>query len=263
MSEAIATLRPGLLVALSTSIKGNVEYDKLVLESEHVTVDGAQKARWETERTISIPEEYERAVTVRARARAIVGSVCSATSFGHLCAEENKDKLEAAVAEARQLCADFNASSKLTTISFYVLTGRIAPDDVAAVRAIKGELRDLLADMETGIKTLDTDMVRKAAKQAKQMGSMLTPDAQARVKAAINAARSTATKMVKAGEQAAKEIDRNTLATIRGARTSFLDLDDAGEVAVPVHEARAIDLEPEAIVVAPAQAAARAELEVI
>ncbi len=40
------TLRPGLLVSFKTSIRGNVSYTKKTLESEHITDDGAQEARW-------------------------------------------------------------------------------------------------------------------------------------------------------------------------------------------------------------------------
>jgi hypothetical protein len=244
MSFASTTLRPGLLVGLSTSIRGNVEYVKTTIEEDHATGTGARRAKWETERTIIDPVEFEAATKIRSRARSIVASVCAVSAFGFLCPENSALELEKALAEARKICDDFNRTSNLTRIYFNAITGRIAPDDVSAVRAINGEVRELLSEMEEGIQNLDVKMVRNAADRAKQLGSMLTPNAQARIQIAIDAARKVATKMVKAGEQAAVEIDRRTLTTLSEARTAFLDLDEAGTINAPAHEARAIDLEP-------------------
>lgn len=70
-------------------------------------------------------------------------------------------------------------------------------------------------------------------------------DAEVRIQLAVDAARSVATKMVKAGEQAAQEIDRATIARLTETRTAFLDIDQEDrEIAAPTAEARAIDLEP-------------------
>ena len=51
----IRTLRPGLLVSMSTQIKGGVQYDKFDLETPHIDTDGVQRARWETRRIITDP----------------------------------------------------------------------------------------------------------------------------------------------------------------------------------------------------------------
>jgi vacuolar-type H+-ATPase subunit H len=98
--------------------------------------------------------------------------------------------------------------------------------------------------MVEGIKNLDVTSVRDAADRARDIGRMLTPDAQARIGDAIEAARAAARKIVKAGEQAAQEIDQRNVQRITEARTAFLDLDPAAEVAAPVEEARALDFEP-------------------
>jgi hypothetical protein len=71
---------------------------------------------------------------------------------------------------------------------------------------------------------------------------MLTPEAQARIDVAIKAAREVATKIVSAGETAAVEIDRRTIRTLTEARTAFLDLDGADEIAQPAAHGRALDL---------------------
>jgi hypothetical protein len=239
-----STLRPGLLVSLKTSIRGNVSYDHRDIERDHLTEDGSQLARWETERVISDPAEYEAATKVRSKVRSIISSVCATSAFGLLCPENAFDQLDAAIIEARKLADDFNADAKLTRVRFNVMAGRIASDDVEAVRAINGEVRDLLADMAEGIRNLDVKAVRDAADQARNIGRMLNPDAQARIQEAIDAARSTARQIVKAGDQVAQEIDQLTIRRITEARTAFLDLEPVAEVAVPAAEGRAVDFEP-------------------
>ncbi len=253
MSNPLSTtLRPGLLVGLSTAIKGNVKYNKTETV-ESMTDGGVLVAEWETERTTLDPKEHELAVKVRAKARSLVGSVCAATAFGFLCAEEDRADLDKAFAEAAKLCEEFNVSARVTRIKFYAVTGRIAPDDAGAVRAINSEIRGLIADMQDGIDKLDVEAVRNAAKRATQLGSMLNPDAQAKMQDAIKAARSIATQMVKAGEQVAIEIDAATINKLTSARTAFLDLDDATEVAAPEDTSgRALDLAPHEAVAEPA-----------
>lgn len=238
---ASTTLRPGLLVALSIRVKGNVSYVKRDLETEHAT-DAGLKAKWETERTIADADEFKRATQVRSKARSLVTGVCTATAFGLLCPETGAPDLDKAIADARKLCDDFNRDAQLTRVSCFVLTGRVAADDVEAVKAINGEVRELIADMKDGIESLDVEKVRKAANEAKQIGNMLSPLAQARITVAIEEARKAARKIVAAGETAAIEIDRRTIATLNEARTAFLDLDTSREVAEPTVVGRAVDL---------------------
>ena len=71
------TLRPGLLVRLSTSIKGNVRYSVTELEGDHLTDAGERKARWETERTVRDPDEHQRATKARSKARSVIAGVCA------------------------------------------------------------------------------------------------------------------------------------------------------------------------------------------
>jgi hypothetical protein len=176
-----------------------------------------------------------------------------------LCPETAEPELEAAIAEARRLAEAFNEEATLSRISVYVITGRIAQDDVEAVRAINSEVRDLLADMSKGIENLDVKRVREAASKAKGLGSMLSGEAEARVQIAIDTARSAARQIVKAGETASQEIDTRAIRKITEARTAFLDLSDADEIAAPTVEARGIDLEPETVENPPADPQALAD----
>jgi NACalpha-BTF3-like transcription factor len=244
----VSTLRPGLLVALKTSVRGNVMYSKRDIEQDHIDANGQRRAVWETRRVVQDPAEFERATQVRGKARTLVTAVCAASNFGLLCAEADADKLAGAVAEAREVVTRFNQDSRLTHIDIYLIAARVASDDKEAIRAINSEVRDLLNAMEEGIRNLDVEAVRTAANKAKGMGKILSPYASNQVQMAIDAARSVARKMAKAGEGVAVEIDRAVLNSIRSARTEFLDLDDtdatgSGEAVQPVVVGRAVDFD--------------------
>lgn len=239
----VSTIRPGLLVSLSTRVVGNVEYYKRDLQIAHVTEAGKVKASWETEKTINDPAEFEAATKVRGKARSLITSLCAASSFGLLCPQDQGDKLAAAITEAQALADTFNATASLTRVQVYVIAGRIAADDVEAMRAINSEVTDLLNRMESGVRNLDVDAIREAATKAKALGSMITPAASERLEKAIATARSAARQIVKAGETAAKELDTRAIRAITESRTAFLDLDDAAAIQAPTVTGRALDLE--------------------
>src|SRR5262249_43657556 len=108
-----STLRPGLLVAVTTSVRGNVRYSTKDLGTT-MTVDGAEESRWETERHITDKAEQERASKARSLARSAVQSVCSQSSFGLLCTESKRDQLDNAITEARRIVDEFNEGASVT-----------------------------------------------------------------------------------------------------------------------------------------------------
>lgn len=244
MDTPVSTLRPGLLVSLKTSIGGGAKYSKTEIEADHVTKSGARVARWETERVIADPKEYAEACTARNKARSLIRGVCTLSSFGLLCPEAERAKLDEAVAEARKVTDRFNKKSQLSKVHLYIIAGRVAQDDVEAIRAIRSEIRDLMGEMEAGVKNLDVKSVRDAAQRAKSMSNMLSKEAAEKVMGAVTAARSVASKIVKAGETAAAEIDKQSIAKMVEARTAFLDLDDAKPMRKTKAQARAVDLAP-------------------
>jgi hypothetical protein len=240
----IETLRPGFLISLKTSVRGNVKYDKRDIANE-TTADGKAIAEWETKRIIADPVEFKAAGEARGKARSLINSVCVASAFGLLCPEAAQEELDNAVKSAHAVVDTFNATAKLTRVSVYVMVGKIAADDVEAVKAINSEVSDLLGQMQEGLKNLDVKAIRDAAAKAKGIGQMLAPEAAVRIQMAIDAARSSARKIVQAGETAAAEVDLRAIRAVTEARTAFLDLDEAKEVAAPRQEGRALDLTPE------------------
>jgi hypothetical protein len=240
---AYSTLRPGLLVSLKTSCRGNVRYDRVDLQNDRS--DGHELTKWETTRTISDTAEYERAKKAQSKASNLVRSVCTASAFGLLCPEAQAWKLEDAILQARAVVDEFNKSAQLTRVHVYVIAGKVASDDVEAVKAINSEVRDLIETMREGVANMDVGVIRTAANKAREIGNMLTPEAQVRIQFAIDAARSAAKNIVKAGEGAALEVDRTAIRRIMEQRTAFLDLSEATEISAPQAQARAIDLQPE------------------
>jgi hypothetical protein len=238
------TLRPGLLVAMNTSLHGNVHYEVQQIEAERITTAGTLESEWTTRKTVIDPDEHEAAVKARTKIRGLILSVCSRSDVaGLLCPNDREQDLRDAIAQARTLTEKFNAGARTTHIRFNVVCGRIAQDDVETVRAITGEIRSLMEDMQAGVKALDPQTIRAAANKATQMGQLLSPEANKRLAVAIDVARASARKIVKAGEQAAIEIDRAAIRKINKARTSFLDINtEVAELAEPKPDNRNIDL---------------------
>jgi hypothetical protein len=249
-----STLRPGLLVSLSTTITGNCVYKRRDLIVDHTTNEGTREASWQTDRTIFDAAEDQRAREVRSKARSLITGVCARFGEGTLlCPLTKRNDLDAAISEAKRLAVAFNETATLSRISVTVFTGEVAADDVQAVKDINAEISKLMATMANGIDTLNVEQVREAANKARNLSGMLTEQAQERVQVAIRAAREAARKIVNAGEQAAQEIDTQAIRKVMEQRTAFLDVDEApAETAAPSVEQRGLDLDE----IPPAQTAA-------
>lgn len=240
--KMIHTLRPGLLVSMQTSVKGNVSYHE---DDRNVSiVDRSETTEIHTRKHVADIDEQAAAIKVRTKARGLILSVCSQSAFGLLCPNNREDDLRQAITDARKLADEFNSTATLTRMRVDVIFGRIAQDDVDAVRAIGGEVRGFMEDIQRGVKLLDVKMIRDAANKATAVGKMLSDEAKSLAAPGIEAGRAAARKIAKAGETAAVEIDRATIAKIDMARTSFLDLDaEAEQMVEPWADARDIDME--------------------
>jgi vacuolar-type H+-ATPase subunit H len=201
------------------------------------------------------PEEHARAVKVRGKALGLIRRICAKTSFGLLCPANKEAELDAAVDAARQLADDFNGSASYTTVAINLLKGRVAETDTEAVRAIVGEIGELIQRMENGVETADVAAIREAANRARATVSMLSDEQQEQVNDAIAGARKAAREIVKrvekAGEDAAFVVARLDKSAISKARMAFLDMgkDAATEtVAAPsVQRQRFADLDFEEV----------------
>lgn len=240
-------LKPGFLVSLKTSLLGGVSYQRVDLDVEPPEGDAVAIARWETTRKIDDPEEHKRATRTRGAARQLISAVCTPTAFGLLCPESRSAALDEAIAGAQALVTAHNDSAHSTHVRIYVLRGRIAATDEEAVRALSSEVRELLDEMQNGIRRLDVGAVRDAASKARKLGAILGEDQAAKVSAAVEAARDAAKLIVKRidtdGAETVRAVAEQMSGPIERARFSFLEIEES--IAVPAAPAagRELDLD--------------------
>lgn len=226
----ISTIRPGLLVSLKTTVRGNVSYKKVDIEAETTKDDGTTESIWETTRRVQDAAEQKKATEVRGKACSLIRSPCARSDFGLLCPDNRQDDLQKAVTEAQALVDEFNRTAQFTRIGVFVICGKVASTDAEAVRAIKYELSGLIEEMQEGIKSIDPERIREAANKARNVGGMLAEDQRAKLQEAIDVARASAKAIVKSGEAAATEVDEATRRKLEEYRTAFLDTEE------PTHE---------------------------
>lgn len=250
-------IRPGILVSARTTSAGNVSYTRVDLGQD---TDGkTERSRWETARTIVDVQEHKEASEVRSKAAYMIRRTCIRSSFGLICPNADESALQEGIRLAQELVNDFNNRARFTKLGLYVLQGRIADSDEQALRAVAGEVAELLDQMKAGIANLDPKAIRDAANAARQLGAMLDAASQEKVGEAVKAARSAAREIVrrveKSGEDATQVLTDLNTTPIDAARFAFLDLDleqsdehpEAEAVAMPaVNVQRVADLFSEA-----------------
>lgn len=243
-----ATLKPGLLVSLRTSLAGGVQYTRVDIDKG--TVEGeAKRAKWETTKVIEDEKEYDRAGKARSRAGALIRAVCVPSAFGLVCPEAREAELDTAIVKARAIADAHNAdeNTRTTRVGVWVLKGRIAQTDDEAARAISSEITQLLNTMQEGISEGDVKKIREAAVDAKKMGAMFDAESAAKVSAAVDEARAAAKEIAKrltAKESIAETVQIARYTAINTARFSFLDDSESAEMkTVPSTKARMLDVE--------------------
>jgi hypothetical protein len=178
------------------------------------------------------PAEHDGAVKARGKARSLITSVCVQSAFGLLCPAWEEDKLQAAVREARAVAHEFNGSAVLTSITVNVIAGRIAADDAEAVQAINGEVRELLAQMERGLRNVDAAVIREAANKARALSAMLSPDAAKQALVAIEAARTAARQITKNSATSGISV----VVAMKAISTTMWEFQDTEATPMPVEQ---------------------------
>jgi len=223
-------LRPGFMLALATTMTGGTAYE--LHESDTEREGGMLKRRRDSTVTIYDVEEHDKAVEVRGAARYQITRLCVKTPFGLLCPEENEAAVDAGVILAKQMVADFNATSVHTKISLYTLKGKILGNDEANAAAIASEMRNLLSEMGRAIEKMDPKAIREAIAKANEVSSMLVEEQQEKVSGAIElarvAAREIAKTLKKKGDSAISVVTeyRAELAALKEAGKAFLDFEE-------------------------------------
>lgn len=236
--SSTTSIRPGLMISLSTRVEGGVSYQRENLDAPETApaTKGATIEKWNTTKIVEDPAEHERAGKVIGKARGLISSVCARTAFGLLCPEEREAEVDAAIVEARKLVAEYNASATFTHCRIYALKGRIANTEEESARAIGEEVATLIAAMNAGIDKLNPEAIRDAAAKAKQLQEMLGPDQADAVKGAIEqarkAARAITKRVINEGEAAAIVLKDLARGSLEKARIAFLDFEEQSPAVV-------------------------------
>lgn len=234
----IARIKPGLLVSVKTRQHGGVSYTKRDIEAPRVTESGAQVSRWETDKFVYDPDETERAQQVANRARYLVTRNCVKTEMQQLlCPNDRRDELRAAIAEARELVAEFNASASFTEIQIDVWVGEIVDNGVDAAQQIFASQQAFMAEMIDGLKEMDPKKVRAAINKSRDLGQMMSGQANQMVIEATRVAEAARQRIIAAGEKAIVALDLEAIAKIGSVRNSFLDfnyaVEESGGASIP------------------------------
>lgn len=240
----VKTIKPGLLVALTSKAEGNRKYTSKEVDQQQ---QGASELRkWEGECFTRDVAEQEAAEKCRSEARGMIAKLCFKTDFGLICPEDREQELAEAIARAHAHVSAFNATAMYTRVYVDALPARIAKDDTAAAKAITKDVRELLDAMKAAIAAADPKAIRDTCNSARQIGQMLSADLEEKVSKAVANARSIARKIVarveKAGESAAAVLADINTHDLDQARFCFGDLapEPAGQ---PAESLPAADLQ--------------------
>lgn len=254
-------LQPGFMIALSSRMKGGIEYLTLHEEASK-REDGSLTQKWETTKNVSDIDEHERGVKVRGAALYEIKKLCVSTPFCLLCPDSNEAELDAGVEVAQGLVAAFNNSSTYTKIRLYVLKAKLLGDDEQTSAAIAGEMRNLFSEMDQAIRKMDPEAIRDAATKADEISQMLVLEQKEKVSEAILSARKVAREITKTIKQkgigainVASDYQEQLLA-VSAASKVFLDFEEPTllapeDEAAPV-QVQELDLESSAPTSVPA-----------
>lgn len=255
----IRTVRPGLFVQISTSIKGNVTYQRVDVVTGEKLPDGSEKSEWNTKKLVEDPVELERATKIRGQARNLIERLCTKTTIGLWCSPDQRNALNAARDAAEAMVAEFNRTAKNTKLWISCIPTKMEADDTRALRDITREISRLVQQMDAGVKEFDAEKIREAADEARRLSSMLTDDKKAKVNAAVEQARKAARTIVKRidkdGEDKATVLLDIQRGQIESARIAFIDMEEtlAAEVMPVVNAQRFADLDLDTSAESPAQ----------
>lgn len=233
MTTNTQVMRPGILVALKTSVSGGVHYTRHDIEAAS---DGTV-AKWETTREMEDPEEHKRASQTVLAVGGAISRLCIRTSFGLLCPLAREDELDLAIAAARVSVDLWNAEAMHTWITVNAVKGRIADNDEEAVRALLAEATDLVQRMDQGLAQADVKIIRDAASRARRLAGIMDDQTAGTVTAAVDAARKAASEIVKRvgveGQRAEDVVATINREAFDKARFAFLDTAEVELGALP------------------------------
>lgn len=209
-------VRPGWIVVLRTAVEdktfGATVKAHTVLRDE-ITNDGhsVKETKNFTERTD--PDEFQAATDLRLKLRSRATSYCTKTPWGLICDDDDLAAMEASVEEVVGAIDAFNLASTCYTIVQSWRLGECSGDKVREARAVCTEVTRLVDHLQaalaaTGDMSNRPRTIRDICTPMIAMANLLEPesDAGAALNELIKSARSTASAIVKVGEEDAQAI---------------------------------------------------------
>lgn len=189
----MAVIRAGLALSLSVRISGGITYTRAGKEKE-TQGDGAVRERWETEKVTQNPDEYARAVALRANIRNSVTKICARTPLGDLLIvpPDREADLEAALAAARVAVEDHNRASAHHKVTIGAVPARLSADDKWTARSILGEILVCLGEIQRSIGGGEVDAIRDTCDKLVKLAPALTGEVAGFLTAGVDAARGAA-----------------------------------------------------------------------
>ena len=231
------TLKPSYLILSRVSRAGGVSF-KHSNESEEIVEDRAVK-EWQVQRSIPSVKELKRANNTVAYLRRQLEKSCYKMGSALVCAKENRPAFDAAVKLVHDTVLQTNLALEHCKLYASFVVAEIVTDDQEAAVALKQDISELAAKLDTAIKAADVKAIRQTIQDMKGLESLVPEVQSEKLKAAVKVAKQFAHAIVIQAEKKGQEIEEVKaeidLSPIDEFRFAFLEQDIApADVPVPV-----------------------------
>lgn len=198
-------IEPCILVIDQIKVDRAVKY---VRRNEQVlkSADGSEQAIWETERVYKSRQEVTKANTTYNAARAFLRGVSAATDIGFICPVSRQTELNAAVAKAKQLVDDANATFSHCYVRFRVVCTRIEPTNEEGVDMLRETISLRTKELQEALANFDPAKARNVLNASKGFIDIL---AEAQARDALNKVRLESKQLCGEIGKLLKEFDGN------------------------------------------------------
>jgi hypothetical protein len=176
--------------------------------------DGSEDAKWETERHYKNRDETKLADATYTAARAKLREVCHRTDIGFICREADADKLEQAIADAKQLVDEANEGFKHCVVKFRVVCTDLRPDNASGAATIQEVLEENITKLQGALVDFDTRKANTLLNSSKNLVKLFQDP---KTRKALEDQRQQARALAKEIRQVLKDFD----GSVENARASL------------------------------------------
>lgn len=191
-------LKSGWLIAGDIHYKGCTSYTH---DDEDETRNGEESTRtWNGTAFCLSVIEHKQAVATRSKALAMLRRVCTFTRLGYFCLEDDKEKLEAVLAEVEEYLDDYNKDAQFTKVWSDLTPIHVGSSNVAAAKAVWHEVSDVLEELQIAVEQGDVRGIRRQCGRVKQLWDVLPEEEEDDLSRIIKRTRRVARVLVKNAE---------------------------------------------------------------